>query len=210
MGTKGWRRAGIVALAIAGVFALGSPRGADHARAQDTTAAPAAGRTFLSEIVDSTYFVGPAEFFALDLPVIARGARAVHIFGDVQVSGKGRDVIVRIFRSSDYQDWLKRRSGKEGKPLWSSPRSRSIHVDQALPPGQPAVLLLDNGYSIRTAKRVRVQFQIQYEEGGASAAAAAAETAPPPAAPQEGDIVPRSNAPDDTPPPPPPPPDTTR
>ncbi|MGE5175778.1 MAG: hypothetical protein ACM3JJ_05320 [Hyphomicrobiales bacterium] len=175
---------------------------------QDTTGLPdqetIPARTFISEIVDSTYFVGPAEFFALDLPAVTRGAQAVHLFGDVQVLGKGHDVIVRLFRSAEYQDWLKRRSGKEGKAIWVSPRSRAIHLDQDLPKGTPIVLLLDNGYSIRTPKRVRVQIQIQYQETGAQAAAASATT---PAAPAEpGDIVPRSNTIDDTPPPPPPPP----
>jgi hypothetical protein len=172
----------------------------------DTSGFPAEqrvpARTFISEIVDSSYFVGPAEFFALDLPAVTRGARAVHLFGDVQVQGKGRDVIVRLFRSPDYQDWLKKRSGKEGKALWVSSRSRSVHLDQPLPTGVPVVLLLDNGYSIRTPKQVRVQIQIQYEESGAAAAAAPAT----PSEPAEGEIIPRSNAADDTPPPPPPPP----
>jgi len=42
----------------------------------------------------------------------------------------------------------------------------------------PVVLLLDNGYSIRTPKQVRVQIQIQYEENGITAAAATAPAAP--------------------------------
>ncbi|HEX7077637.1 MAG TPA: hypothetical protein VF363_04395 [Candidatus Eisenbacteria bacterium] len=211
----GWRRTALTALGVASVFLADGfagaparaggpppPPPADTSSDEAAPPAPGAGRTFISEIVDSTYFVGPAEFFALDLPVAVGGSRAIHLFGDVQVQGKGRDVIVRVFRSPDYQDWLKRRSGKEGNPIWTSPRNRAIHIDQPLPPGVPSVLLLDNGYSLRTPKRVRVQIQIQYEEGGAAAAAAQTPAAPP----AEGDIVPRSNAADEAPPPPPPPP----
>ena len=47
--------------------------------------------------IDSTYFVEPAEFFALDLPVKASGgAKAVHILGDIIVVGGRRDLIVRL------------------------------------------------------------------------------------------------------------------
>ena len=156
---------------------------------------------FVAEVIDSTYFVEPAEFFALDLPVTARGgARAVHMLGDVSVVGGRRDLIVRLFRSTDYQNWLKRRGGRQAGPIWSSNRQRSIHLDQDIPVGTPLVLLLDNGYSLRTPKRVRVQIQLQYQ-GEAGALNISAQ----PRAPEEGDIVPRSNADEDVPPPPPPP-----
>ena len=169
--------------------------------AKSATALPAGG--FVAEVIDSTYFVEPAEFFALDLPVTARGgARAVHILGDVNVVGGRHDVIVRLFRSSDYTNWMKRRGGRQAGPLWSSNRQRSIHLDQDIPVGVPVVLLLDNGYSLRTPKRVRVQVQLQYQgEGGAQNVSAQPQH---PA--QEGDIVPRSNTDEESPPPPPPPP----
>jgi hypothetical protein len=193
------------------------PPGAD--REDDSGAVPSDGSTpppsdvappptehpgrFVSEVIDSTYFVEPAEFFAIDLPVNARGGkRAVHLLGDVTVLSK-RDIIVRMFRSSDYQDWLKRRGGRAGKPFWTSPRSRTIHIDQDLPAGVGVVLLIDNGYSLRTPKRVRLQLQMQYE-GPGGAVEATMQQAPPP---QEGDITPRSNVDDEFAPPPPPPPE---
>ena len=156
---------------------------------------------FVAEVIDSTYFVEPAEFFALDLPVTARGgAKAVHILGDVSVVGGRRDLIVRLFRSADYANWLKRRGGRQAGPIWSSNRQRTIRLDRDIPVGTPLVLLLDNGYSLRTPKRVRVQIQLQYQ-GGSGAVNVSAQPQPP----QEGDIVPRSNADEDVPPPPPPP-----
>ena len=156
---------------------------------------------FVAEVIDSTYFVEPAEFFAIDLPVTARsGAQAVHILGDVSVVGGRRDLIVRLFRSTDYMNWLKRRGGRQVGPLWSSNRQRSVHLDQDLPIGTSIVLLLDNGYSLRTPKRVRVQIQLQYQgEGGAQNVSAQ------PHVPEEGDITPRSNTDEEAPPPPPPP-----
>lgn len=159
---------------------------------------------FLAEVLDSTYFIEPAEFFALDLPVHTRGgAIAAHILGDVTVVGARHDIIVRIFRSSDYQNWLKRRGGRQAGPIWSSPRQRTVHLDQELPQGTPLVLLLDNGYSLRTPKRVRVQVQLQYQgEPGAMNVSAQ----PAARAPQEGDVTPRSNSDEEFPPPPPPPP----
>ncbi|MGI0150090.1 MAG: hypothetical protein ACREDF_11245 [Thermoplasmata archaeon] len=172
-----------------------------------STQRPGAGSFFVSEIIDSTYFVGPAEFFALDLPASARGAAAIHVFGEVSVVGSGkRDIIVRLFRASDYQSWLKRRGGTEAKALWSSQRSRTVKLDQDIPAGAPVVLLLDNGYSIRTPKRVRVQIQLHFQEGAGVSGEPASETAPPPATEaEEGEIVPRGNAEEDVPPPPPPP-----
>lgn len=162
---------------------------------------------FVAEVIDSTYFVEPAEFFALDLPVISQnGAQAAHILGDVSVVGGRHDIIVRLFRPADYQNWLKRRGGRQAGPIWSSPRQRSIHLDQELPEGNALVLLLDNGYSLRTPKRVRVQIQLQYlGEPGAQSISAQQ-----PARPEEGDIVPRSNSDDEFPPPPPPPSDNSK
>lgn len=159
---------------------------------------------FVAEVLDSTYFIEPAEFFALDLPVRAQGgAMAAHMLGDVSVVGGRHDIIVRLFRSGDYQNWLKRRGGRQAGPIWSSPRQRVVHLDQELPQGTPLVLLLDNGYSLRTPKRVRVQVQLQYQgEPGA----AQNVSAQPVRAPQEGDITPRSNSDEEFPPPPPPPP----
>ena len=160
---------------------------------------------FLAEVIDSTYFIEPAEFFALDLPVHSRGggATAVHMLGDVSVVGGRHDIVVRLFRSGDYQNWLKRRGGRQAGPVWSSPRLRNVHLDQELPQGTPLVLLLDNGYSLRTPKRVRVQVQLRYQgEPGAQNVS----VQPPPAPPQEGDVTPRSNSDEEFPPPPPPPP----
>jgi len=181
------------------------------AQGDSTNGAPArqGAGFFVSEIIDSTYFVGPAEFFALDLPSTLRGANAVHVFGEVSVVGSGkRDIIVRLFRAAEYQNWLKRRGGNYAKELWSSGRARTTRVDQDIPAGVPVVLLLDNGYSIRTPKRVRVQIQLHFQEGTGARMDSAEDTTPPPAAvPQEGDIVPRGNTEEEVPPPPPPPPD---
>src|SRR5678815_1773883 len=66
----------------------------------------AAGNGYVAEIVDSSYFVGPAEFFALDLPTQASGARATHLFGTVTTQGK-KDIMVRLFKATDYDRWLK-------------------------------------------------------------------------------------------------------
>ncbi len=200
----------VAAIAVAVGIAAGAV--AVPARAQGDLSGGTPGKQgsfFVSEIIDSTYFVGPAEFFALDLPASMRGAAAVHVFGEVSVVGSGkRDIIVRIFRSSDYQNWLKRRGGGDPKALWSSQRSRTVRLDQDIPAGTPVVLLLDNGYSIRTPKRVRVQIQLHFQEGtGARVDTAEDTTHPPAAAPEEGDIVPRGNTEEEVPPPPPPPPD---
>ncbi len=171
----------------------------------NTSGEPAVGSSlppgrFVAEVIDSTYFVEPAYLFALDLPVRASGgARAVHILGDVSVVGGRRDLIVRLFRASDYLNWLKRRGGRQAGPLWSSNRQRTIHLDQDLPIGVPVVLLLDNGYSLRTPKRVRVQVQLQYQGEGAAQSISAQQHPT-----EEGDIVPRSNADEEVPPPPPP------
>lgn len=200
---------GLVALGIALVAAIAVPAVAQEDPSGQTPGRQGTGSVFVSEIIDSTYFVGPAEFFALDLPAFNRGAAAVHVFGEVSVAGSGkRDILVRLFRASDYQNWLKRRGGSDAKALWSSGRSRTVRVDQDIPAGTPVVLLLDNGYSIRTPKRVRVQIQLHFQEG-TGARVDSGEDAPPPVAaePQEGDIVPRGNTDEEVPPPPPPPSD---
>lgn len=178
-----------------------APPAAESAPPAETRRAVPPGR-FVAEVIDSTYFIEPAEFFALDLPVKTQnGTPAAHILADVRVVGGRHDIIVRLFRTADYQNWLKRRGGRNAKPIWSSPRQRAVRLDQELPQGTPLVLLLDNGYSLRTPKRLRVQVQLQYLGSGA----AQSVSAQPMRAPQEGDIVPRSNADDEFPPPPPPP-----
>lgn len=178
------------------------------------TAAPArhAGTDgYVSEIVDSSYTVGPAEFFALDLPTNKGGAKAVHLFGTVSTHGR-KDIIVRLFRASDYDLWLKQKSGKKPQPLWTSPRSSNLTLDQDLPAGTPIVLLLDNGYSIRTAKKVSCQLQLRYErnstetfdtEGVKKVAGSNGDKT---GAPEDNLPAPRSNTDDEMPPPPPPPP----
>lgn len=199
------RIGGWAAVGVALVAAIAGP-----ALAQDGFPGETPGRlngsTFVSEIVDSTYFVGPAEFFALDLPSSVRGAAAVKVFGEVSVTGSGkRDILVRLFRASDYQNWLKRRGGAEAKALWTSGRSRRVRIDQDIPPGTKVVLLLDNGYSIRTPKRVRVQLQLHFQEGTGVHVDSGEEAPLPAATPEEGEIVPRGNTEDVVPPPPPPP-----
>ena len=197
-------------LGVALCVALAAGAVAQPAVAQEDSPTGTGGRPgyFVSEIIDSTYFVGPAEFFALDLPASLRGAAAVKVFGEVSVVGSGkRDIIVRLFRSADYQNWLKRRGGNQGKAFWVSPRSRTVRLDQNLPAGSPVVLLLDNGYSIRTPKRVRVQIQLHFQEGPGGLDSAVDATPRPSAPPEEGEIVPRGNSEEEVPPPPPPPPD---
>src|SRR5512147_2540395 len=54
------------------------------------------GDSYVAEVVDSTFFVGPAEFFALDLPTRGAGIEATHLSGTVAATGKG-DIIVRLF-----------------------------------------------------------------------------------------------------------------
>jgi len=167
--------------------------------------------SYVAEVVDSTFFVGPAEFFALDLPTTGPGIEATHLSGTVSATGKG-DIIVRLFSGTEYDRWLKKRGGPEAKPFFVSSKARTINLQNDLPPGQAAVLLLDNGYSIRTPKRVHCQLQIEYRRlgGAAGARRSGGTTASAPNVPTAGDDVvptPRSNDDDDTPPPPPPPPD---
>lgn len=169
------------------------------------------GAGYVAEIVDSSYTVGPAEFFALDLPTHPEGARAVHLFGTVTTKGK-KDIVVRLFRSADYDLWLKRKSGRRPEAFWTSPRSGNLTLDQDLPAGQPVVMLLDNGFSIRTTKQVTCQLQLRYqrngtdtfdtEGGGTSGSTAVAKPAPP----DDNLPTPRSNTDEEMPAPPPPPP----
>jgi len=164
---------------------------------------------YVAEIVDSSYTVGPAEFFALDLPMQTSGAKATHLFGTVTTHGR-KDIMVRLFRSADYDRWLKQKSGRKPMAFWTSPRSSSLTLDQDLPPGEPVVLLLDNGYSIRTSKKVTCQLQLRYQkgtdtfdtEGGSLSRIPSAATK----APDDNLPTPRSNTDEEMPAPPPPPP----
>ena len=169
---------------------------------------PSTGNGYVAEIIDSSYIVGPAEFFALDLPTQANGARAVHLFGTVTTHGK-KDIMVRLFKSSDYDRWLKQKSGRKPEAFWTSRRSGNLTLDQDLPPGEPVVLLLDNGYSIRTSKKVTCQLQLRYQKGteafdteGGVAPAAAVKTD----SSDDNLPAPRSNNDEEMPAPPPPPP----
>ncbi|HEU4724731.1 MAG TPA: hypothetical protein VFU59_05460 [Candidatus Eisenbacteria bacterium] len=169
--------------------------------------------SYVAEVVDSTFFVGPAEFFALDLPTVGNGVQGTHLTGTVTASGGKRDIIVRLFSGTEYDRWLKKRGGKEAKPFWISPKARVIALDHDLPAGEGVVMLLDNGYSIRTPKRVHCQIQIQYRRLDGAAVPRAARTTPAngagAGAGSAGDDVvptPRSNDEEDQPPPPPPPP----
>jgi hypothetical protein len=168
---------------------------------------------WISEVVNSSYTVGPAEFFALDLPTNKPDAKAVHLSGTVTTQGRGKDIIVRLFRGADYDRWLKQKSGRKPQALWTSPRSRSLTLDRDLPPGEAMVLLLDNGYSVRTPKLVTCQLQIRYSRNptdtfdteGSSAPATthtgtSGDTTP------DNLPTPRSNTDEEMPAPPPPPP----
>jgi hypothetical protein len=157
---------------------------------------------YTAPIVDSLFSVGPAEFLGIDMPADPPDAKAVRLVGTIQVEGKG-DIMVRLFRGPEYQNWLKKRGGRKADPYWTSKRLRTIHMDHPLVPGTPVVLLIDNGYSVRTPKRVKTRLQIQYERTGAAPATTASGTH----APVEDDfIVPRSDTEEVVPPPPPPPP----
>jgi hypothetical protein len=166
---------------------------------------------YIAEVIDSTFFVGPAEFFALDLPMRAKGVVAKHLFGTIRATGGSRDIVVRLFRGEAYDRWLKRRGGDKAGPFFISPKSKSITLDHELPAGEKVVLLLDNGYSIRTPKRVHCQLQIHYQrdDGVAVPRARTADRGEKPTASAYDDVVPvpRSNEEEDIPPPPPPPPD---
>lgn len=162
------------------------------------------GNHFVAEIVDSMYTVGPAEFFALDLPANPDGALAIHLSGTVNVTDKKGDIIVRLFRTPDYQLWLKKRGGDRAGPFWTSKKSRNISIDHSLKKAGPCVLLLDNGYSMRTAKHLRTQLQITYRraEGGSATTSKSAGSDT-----TDDLVTPRANTEEEAPPPPPPPSD---
>jgi hypothetical protein len=166
----------------------------------------AAGNGYVAEIVDSSYTVGPAEFFALDLPTTQGNAHAVHLFGTVTAAGK-KDIMVRLFKASDYDRWLKIKSGRKPLAFYTSPRSHTLTLDQDLPP-EPVVLLLDNGYSIRTPKKVTCQLQLRYQRGEGDVAAGADAGTTVKRKPDASDDMPtpRANTDDEMPAPPPPPP----
>lgn len=176
----------------------------------EETSAALRGNGYVAEIVDSSYTVGPAEFFALDLPTNQGGAKAVHLFGTVTTKGK-KDILVRLFRSADYDRWLKQKSGRKPQAFWTSARSGNLTLDQDLPAGEPVVLLLDNGYSIRTSKKVTCQLQLRYQRGpetfgteGGGAGGAGVVSKPEPS--DDNLPTPRANTDDEMPAPPPPPP----
>ena len=172
---------------------------------RDASLAPS-GQTYVAEIVDSLFLVGPAEFFAVELPPDPPGARAVHLQGTISVTDRKGDIMVRLFRARDYQSWLKKRGGEKAGAFWVSKRSRHINLDQDLTSAGPFVVLLDNGYSMRTSKHIRAQMQIQYERIGGRALAAARDSSA--MGSIEDDIItPRANSEEDIPPPPPPPAD---
>lgn len=166
----------------------------------------AVGNGYVAEIVDSSYTVGPAEFFALDLPMTNGNARAVHLFGTITAAGR-KDIMVRLFKASDYDRWLKIKSGRKPLAFYTSPRSHSLTLDQDLP-AEPVVLLLDNGYSIRTPKKVTCQLQLRYQrgEGDVASGSGTASTVKPKADPSDDMPTPRANTDDEMPAPPPPPP----
>jgi hypothetical protein len=184
-----------------------------------TATAPDAGATrpdtgYVMEVVDSTYTIGPAEFFALDLPTVQADYRAMHLFGTASTKGRGKDIIVRLFKASDYDHWLKRKSGVKAEPFWISKKARNVNLDQVLPLGEPIVLLLDNGFSLRTPKTVSLQLQLRYEPNPTRAAdiegassAGPEDTGKTPADTSQSNLPPpRSNTEEEMPPPPPPPP----
>jgi hypothetical protein len=220
----------IVTLAAAVLFALGA---ASHAAAQtDEGTAPPESETspqdatsptetpsadtgpgvtltqdpfqYTAPIVDSLFSVGPAEFLGIDMPADPPNARAVRLKGTIQVEGKG-DIMVRLFRGPEYQNWLKKRGGSKAAPYWTSKRLHTVNMDHPLVPGTPVVLLIDNGYSVRTPKRVKARLEIQYERTGAPTTASTGASSAPV---QDDFITPRSNTEEVVPPPPPPPSDT--
>jgi hypothetical protein len=174
----------------------------------DASLAPGSPSTqrYVAEIVDSMFVVGPAEFFAIELPADPAGARAVHLMGTFAVTDKKGDIMIRLFRAPDYKAWLKKRGGDKAGAFWVSKRSKHVTVDQDLTLAGPFVVLLDNGYSMRTSKHVRAQMQIQYEWIGGHPIAATRDSSAVGSI-QDDIITPRANTEEDIPPPPPPPPD---
>ena len=183
-------------------FAEPSATPADQSLAPSSSSA----QRYVAEIVDSMFVVGPAEFFAVELPPDPPGARAVHLIGTITVTDKKGDIMVRLFRAPDYQSWLKKRGGDKAGAFWVSKRSRHVNLDQDLTLAGPFVVLLDNGYSMRTSKHIRAQMQIQYEWIGGHPIAAVRDSSAVGSA-EDDLITPRANSEEDIPPPPPPPPD---
>src|SRR6185503_19993863 len=104
--------------------------------------------------------------------------------------------------------WLKQKSGRKPQAFWTSQRSGNLTLDQDLPP-EPVVLLLDNGYSIGTTKKVTCQLQIRYQKNGTETSDTedgGITVAPKTDAVPDNLPPPRSNSDDELPPPPPPPP----
>ncbi|HET9250922.1 MAG TPA: hypothetical protein VFP58_02245 [Candidatus Eisenbacteria bacterium] len=158
---------------------------------------------YVAPLIDTKYSVGPAEFLGIDMPSDPPGAKAVRLIGTIEVEGQG-DIQVRLFRHADYQNWLKKRGGRKAEPYWTSKKLRKITMDHPLTQGSPVVLVIDNGYSVRTPKKVKTLLQIQYERTGAVPAATTASSTNKPA--EDDFIVPRSDTEEVIPPPPPPPP----
>ena len=160
---------------------------------------------YVAPLIDTKYSVGPAEFLGIDMPADPPGAKAVRLIGTIQVEGQG-DIQVRLFRAADYQNWLKKRGGRKAEPYWTSKKLRTINMDHPLTPGQPVVLVIDNGYSVRTPKKVKTLLQIQYERTGAVPASTASSGTGSSKPAEDDFIVPRSDTEEVIPPPPPPPP----
>ena len=188
---------------VTAAFLVSPTHAVAPALAQNAT--PSAPNRYVSEVVDSIFNVGPAEFYALDLPVQPEGARAIHLLGTVNIADRKGDIIVRLFRGPEYQNWLKKRGGDHSNAFFVSKKLRTISLDMDLPDG-PVVLLLDNGYSVRTPKHVRTQLQIQYERTGAVQASSVPGSTDAGVPPPDDFIAPRANTEEDAPPPPPPPP----
>jgi hypothetical protein len=190
--------------------ASGSPAAGDPSAGDPADTGDAPGVTlseepfhYVAPLIDTKYSVGPAEFLGIDMPADPPGAKAVRLIGTIQVEGQG-DIQVRLFRAADYQNWLKKRGGRKADPYWTSKRLRTINLDHPLTPGSPVVLVIDNGYSVRTPKRVKTLLQIQYERtgpGGPTTAASGTSKRV-----EEDFIVPREDTEEVIPPPPPPPP----
>ncbi len=179
----------------------------ESASTADSESTEPSGNHYVAEIIDTVYVVGAAEFFALELPVKAEGADADHLSGTIAMAEKKGDIIVRVFRTADYKGWLKKRDLQKSNPIWSSKRARTINVDLDLPTGTPITLLLDNGYSLRTPKKVHLQLQMQYLRSGLAPEASVSSQDKPAGSPPDDFVTPRSNTEEDAPPPPPPPPD---
>jgi hypothetical protein len=200
----------LLGFAVLTVAFLACPTPATAPALAADAATPSAPNRYVSEVVDSIFPVGPAEFYALDLPTQTPNAHAIHLLGTVNIADRKGDIIVRIFRGPEYQNWLKKKGGDHSGAFYVSKKLRTISLDMDLPDG-PIVLLLDNGYSVRTPKHVHTQIQIQYERTGSVQASTPGSSTDSSVPPPDDFIAPRANTEEDAPPPPPPPPadDTT-